>query len=253
MNSKKLQNSNLDGAIWINSYLPKFILKEYEIWYESMIYEYYSNSCEKYIDTESYICECCFFFTMTFSIQDVFKEKLRLGLMNDDFSVELDTFHLLYTTIAEALFGKKWMKKKFESKIPKAIVCVDFEGSRYGSDIPVSPKNVHVHAIWLVHPDEIEKFKKVIGSLRFKFQVLNSIHADKVKWEPYRAEKAQAGKLGSYVTKSFIKSEKRCLGGELFRIYPNSNYGGIPYRALHTYRRANRMLKKIRTAAFAGR
>lgn len=236
MKSNKFQSRNL-------------IKNAYEEWIHGILFSYWmENASASYVRFDEYVKTCGFFFTMTFSTSVVFKEKLRLGILNDDFSVELDTFQFLYASIAEGLFGKKWTKRKFEPKLPQAIVCVDFEGARLGREIPASPKNVHIHAIWLIHPEEIEKFQKLITGLRFRFRVLNSIHADTAKWEPYLIDKAQTGRLGSYVTKSFIKSEKKPLGGELLRVYPNSNNGGKPYRALYSYRRADRMLAKMRSA-----
>jgi hypothetical protein len=250
MIQKISNNSNLSDSFPRISYSKKLITAEYEKWFEALSQDYWkANASGHYGSVSDYMTDCCYFFTMTFSASHVHKEKLRLGIMNDDFSVELDAFQLIYTTLARSVFGSRWYKPAFIAKLPHAIVCVDFEGSRLSADIPAQPKNVHIHAIWLVHPKEIVKFRKVIGGVRFRLKVLNSIHADQVKFEPYLTQKAQAGKLGSYVAKVFIKSEKKPLGGELFRIYPNTNYGETPYRTIHRYRRTNKMLARLRAAA----
>jgi hypothetical protein len=246
----KIVNSNITDNFDKYIYTDSSIKREFEKWYSELIQNYlYKSSDQKSSTTDTMIQKCCSFFTMTFRTSEVIKEKERLGLSRDDFSVELDTFQLLYCTIAERLFGKGWAKQKFEKKLPYVILCVDFEGSRMQHSLPMTPKNVHLHAIWLIHPDETDKFNGIINGLHFRQITLNSLRCDKVEWEPYLKAKSKVEKLGSYATKLFIKSTRNALPGELFRIYPNSNYGGRPYRAANTYKRTDKMLDKLRRAS----
>ncbi|WP_192385780.1 hypothetical protein [Mesorhizobium silamurunense] len=221
----------------------------YEKWFSDLVHNYYESAGRSVYDSEdAYLRECAFFMTMTFAAGDVFKEKLRLGLMNHDFSIELDSFHMLYNALASFTFGKGWRREKFAQSLPKVIVCLDFEGSRFASVVPASPKNVHIHAIWLIHPKEIARFKRFVYGPLLRLKFLNSMPADAIEFEPYIVEKARAGRLGTYVSKTWIKSEKLPLNGELFRIYPNRNESGEPYQASHRYAWRNKILDRMRQA-----
>ncbi|MCA0275577.1 MAG: hypothetical protein LCH86_06210 [Proteobacteria bacterium] len=221
-----------------------------ERWFNGLVTEFYKRNAASIFPDRVEFLECCaFFLTMTFSTYRIEREKRRLELPDNDFSVEIDNFHKLYVGLARKQFGSHYNERKFEAKLPLAIACVDYEGSRFQAEVPQRPKNVHVHAVWVVHPDEIETFRAIISNPWFKLKLENGLHTDRIRFDPYLAKKDKNGRWVGYAAKSWIKAAEVPDGAEMIRIYPNSNYGGIPYRASHQYRAPNKSLELLRRIA----
>jgi hypothetical protein len=247
--SENLKNSNLKpSSIVQTSHSPSAQRRASERWFDEILLGYYRRNATSHFKSESDFFEACaYVVTLTFNASRIFNEKARLGLMNDDHSVEMDNFHRLYTGLCRKLFGSGYSQSSFEAKLPLAIPFIDYEGSRYSSDIPKNPKNVHIHAIWVVHPNEIAKFKKLISGPWFKYRLKDGLHTDRILFDPYVASRAKRGRLIGYVSKTWSKSAKLPNAAEMMRIYPNSNYGGLPYRALHQYQTvSNKLLRLMR-------
>ncbi|TYR34887.1 hypothetical protein FY036_03440 [Mesorhizobium microcysteis] len=219
-----------------------------EKWFRDLIAAFYRrNNTSKYANQVDFLESCAFFTTMTFSTYRVEREKRKLGLAKNDFSVEMDNFQKLYNGLARKQFGSGYNLSKFEKKLPLAIACIDYEGSRYYNEIPENPKNIHVHAIWVVHPEEIDEFLKIINGAWFKLKFQNGLHTDRIRFDPYLERKDKKGRWGGYAAKTWIKMASLPNGAaDLLRIYPNSNYGGKPYQAQHKYGRTNKILELMR-------
>lgn len=188
-----------------------------ERWFNDLALDFYQrNAATQYPDYLSFLESCAFFVTMTFSTYRVEREKKRLALALNNFSVEIDNFHNLYGRMARKLFGGDYNLPKFVPKLPLAIACVDYEGSRFATTVPARPQNVHVHAVWIVHPSEIAAFRTMLDSAWFQFKLKNGLHADQVAFDPYRVKKGRVG--------------------------------GIPYRASHRYTKPNKSLDAARRA-----
>lgn len=72
-----------------------------EKWFRDLIAAFYRrNATSKYTDQVDFLESCAFFTTMTFSTYRVEREKRRLGLAKNDFSVEMDNFQKLYNGLA---------------------------------------------------------------------------------------------------------------------------------------------------------
>lgn len=221
--------------------------RESERWFNDLAWQFFKrNAVSQDQDYVEFLESCAFFVTMTFSTYRIEREKRRLGLALHDFSVEMDNFHRLYCGLARKVFGGKWTDPKFEAKLPLAIACVDYEGSRYQTQLPARPENVHIHAVWIVHPDEIEAFNAIRESPKFKLKFLDGLHANRVRFDPFVAKKNKGGRWGGYASKVWIKAARAPTGAELIRIYPNSNYGGISYRAEHRYGVTRKQLDLLR-------
>ncbi len=215
---------------------------KYEIWFRSEIQKYYDkidlNGRISYLD---FYKTCCFFFTMTFSTHLVHREKLRLGLMNHDHSVEFDTFHFLYNRICREIFGSNFQRVKFLNKLPLAIVFIDVPAVQTSG----TESNIHIHAIWVWHPEEVGRFNNYRSSFRYRLRLLNSLVADQVVFDQLDYNRAMQAQPGAYIAKHFVNQRTNGTGSEDFRIYPNFNYGSKHYAASHLYKPFSRVLYRM--------
>lgn len=227
----------------------KYIDSEnYDDWVKNEINSYYYRICKNSnISLRDFYESSCFFFTMTFSTHLIHKEKMKFSLMNHDYSVEWDIFHYFYSSICSNIFGSKYSRSRLFQKLPFAFVAIDIpkEISSVG--------NIHIHGIWAWHPDELSKFNSYRNSWRYSHRLRNSLRADQVVFEPLDYERAKKKLPGSYVVKSFIAQKTQGTGSEMIRIYPNSNYSDVPYKANRKYEKFSRVLYNIRKERYKSR
>jgi hypothetical protein len=245
--STKMKSKPIDKI----NYSQRRMNLAYDSWFESIASDAYrKHGSSRYRSRNDYLAECCFLFTMTFSTAKIHRVKNELGLLNNDFSIEFDDLQLIYSTVATQLLGDCSSKSQFGSRLPIVLACVDFEGSKWTRELPQNAKNVHLHGIWFVHPDHVSAFKRFVAGPWMRLHVLNSIHADQLEWEPYLRSKGTIAEVGAYASKVLIKSASNPLSGELVRIYPNTNGSGVSYRQSRSYVRKDKMLDKMRRAAW---
>lgn len=228
--------------------------KEYEKWFVDKIiekYKLFGGSIFGPLDT--YMKKHGFFCTMMFSHKQISNARLRNGLGSDSYDVEHDTFLAAYRYISEGLYGKNWQRSVFSQKAPFVISCIDFSGSKYANSATLSRHNAHIHAVWMIHPDDVVRFNQIIGGPRFKLTFRKGIPADRIRFDAFDPLKGGTSAMATYAAKSLIKSTAAGLSSELLRFYPDSKHGHRDaYKRRHDYLKENLGLERLRANARKG-
>jgi hypothetical protein len=217
----------------------------YRKWFDKLLVDFYlMTTTSESIGFDEFKETCCFFVTMTFDSTQVKTLREQLALSGANPSIELDNFHLLYSKLCRALFGRGFERRK--KNLPLAIVAVDYAGSRVTDYRAMNGNNLHIHAMFAVSPADRVAFKELLGSLKWH-RILNGLHADKVVFDPYRLVKDKKGRLGSYVAKAFIKARDEGASADCLRTYPGPNPHEISksYKASHRYQPTSRALVRL--------
>lgn len=189
---------------------------------------------------QQFLQHLLFSLLMTFTTHLVHREKVRLGLMNHDHSVELDTFHFFYNRICRDIIGSNYQleKNSWTSSLWRLFLSM----FRHGKHQELS--NVHIHAIWVWH-HRVGRFNIYHSSFRYRLKLLNSLVADQVVFDQLDYNRAMQAQPGAYIAKHFVNKRTNGTGSEDFRIYPNSNYGSKHYAASHSYKPFSRVLYRM--------
>lgn len=191
-----------------------------------------------------WLVECGYFMTITFNQKQIAAQKVELALKASDTSIELDTFHGCYVDILDKLVGKRWQKGQHRAKWPLAIVGMDFGNSRVARFTELTGNNLHIHAIWAVHPDTKAAFEilRTDPHRVAKFQTYGPL--DAIEFDPFDAEKKDM----SYVTKGDAKTSRSDSQPPMARVYPNSDplNKHLAYPLTHSYLPLTQDLKKLR-------
>ena len=207
---------------------PKKYQNEYDEWFGKELITYKKNNGFKEVPLRQFVEQYCFYVTMTFSRDRLWKRKSRQS--NTTFrtgSIELSNFHFFYNTISRQLYGKNHYR---ESK-PKlfALACLDAEGSKYGSCNTINHKfeNIHVHAIVVPSEGYTEKFIEYINSADFQRLKSDCLDCDNIQIKPANVPDGKSDTLAfqemiSYITKLMRQNFVTCEIEEEYQIYPKS-------------------------------
>lgn len=214
-------------------------------WMNDLIRLYFKADSE--INKNFVIDKFLFFMTITFDQNRISNRMSEISSSNYENQIEYDDFNILYCSLNQALFGKRWNRDKWIKSLPLALVFLDFEGTRYSPSLPESSNNAHLHIIWAVRPPQMENFSKFFTSPRFKTRLLDKLHIDQIQLKPFDSRAGSIQNLTSYSAKAWTKSQNTIVSGEMFRVYPNRNYSPTPYRMSRQYRNESRRIQKLRT------
>lgn len=217
--------------IYDNVITAKKIDAEYEDWFRKTLDEAYRRSdVQGFSSSEAWLSACGYVQTITFDQKVARLRRDNREVGQSDTTLEFDAFHGGYIEITKQLVGdKRYHKPKFAHLWPFAFVGLDVEGSRYGDVNEFRQHNLHIHAIWCLHPSLTARFEKLVShdDLVPRFQSYGPCDAVEFK----RYAKPNSGSR-TYGIKAHTKLFWNPSSAEDLRIYPNPdpNVRRISYR-----------------------
>lgn len=139
-------------------------------------------------DFNAYMEKHLFFVTMTFN----------MAFSSNPHNAKrcMDSFRGIYVGLIKSLLGSHYSRKL--PLQPLTFYCVDNENSRYGIVDLVHGKNLHVHALMLLHPQTMKSWELVDhGKLRASNSTI-----DRLSFSPYDPAQGSIMNLVSYVSKA---------------------------------------------------
>lgn len=203
-----------------NNLTQKAIDAEYEEWFrKTLTNSYRRSSVQGFSSSEAWLSACGYVQTITFDQKLVRLRKDRLEVGPSDTTLEFDAFHGGYIEITKHLIeAKDYDRPKFAPLWPFAFVGLDFEGSRYSDVTEFRQQNLHIHAIWCLHPSLRAKFEHFVSGddLRERFRSYGP--CDAVEFKRYARPKSGSR---TYGIKAHTKLFWNPSSAEDLRIYPN--------------------------------
>jgi len=179
---------------------------------------------KQFSTSEALLAACGYVQTITFNQRFAAMRKDARELGRSDTTIEFDTFHGGYVEITKYLVNeRRYHHSTFAHLWPMAFVGIDFEGSKNSEPTEFKANNLHVHAIWCVHPDVKDRFDTFVGATDLKERFMSYGPCDAVEFKPY--EKPKSGSH-TYGIKAHTKTLWTPSSVEDMRIYPHPKYAG---------------------------
>lgn len=232
-----------------NRRLKSIMKQEFKVWIKNMIFEFHIQtntdmSFQKYLETS------VFFMTGTFNQEWIWQRKQEFQISNSDQSLERRDCNYLYNAICRDMYCNDYLERKnLLPRLPMALVCMDFEGTRYSRGLSNGMKNAHFHGIWTFHPEDSERFRRKFPFL--KMRRLDRLQFDKIVFDPYDPDRGEIDDLGTYVTKTFDRTFIDPIQGEIMRRYPDCLLQKSDDEPGPKYQTINRSLAKMKKAALS--
>lgn len=223
----------------MNNYGKTLNLKTISKWYDDWFLKtvdsaFHRTGTKDFSSGIDWLTNCGYVQTITFNQSFTAMQKTARELGSTDTTMEFDTFHGGYIEITKALVNHRYYQQaRFASLWPMAFVGIDFEGSRYSGPTKFSDRNLHVHAIWCVHPDVQDRFEAFVGRPDLLARFKSYGPCDAVEFKRYK--KPTSGSH-TYGIKAHTKTAWNPSSVEDIRIYPNHDWAvrKIGYRKERT-------------------
>lgn len=213
----------------------KNLNKWYDIWFlETVDSAYVRSGTQRFSSSAAWLAACGYVQTITFDQRSALRQKDVRELGRSDTTIEFDTFHGGYVEITKHLVNqKRYHHSTFAHLWPMAFVGIDFEGSRNAGPTEFKLDNLHVHAIWCVHPDVQSRFDAFIEAPDLKERLMSYGPCDDVEFKRYVKPKSGSH---TYGIKAHTKTVWTPSSVEEIRIYPHPQWSGrrIGYRKERT-------------------
>lgn len=207
---------------------PRKYQNEYDKWFGEELIAYKNNAGFRDISLRKFVEQYCFYVTMTFSRDRIWKRANRQS--DTTFrtgSIELSNFHFFYNIIRRQLFGKNYYRNSKSSLF--ALACLDAEGTKYGSCNTINNKfeNIHVHAIVVPPLGYTKNFIEYINSADFQRLKYDCLDCDDIQIKPVDMLDSKSDTLAlkdiiSYTTKFMRQNFVTGAIEEDHLIYPTS-------------------------------
>jgi hypothetical protein len=208
------------------SITKKFLSEAYGLQIENEaknFFEKYNDG--KFTDFPSYLSGKCYFVTMMFDWKKIDSLKRHMGLASTDDSIEFHLAYRFYKWVVEEIYGRHaTTRKRTKSPLPMITIGSDFEGSRYSADATNAGRNVHLHAVWFLGPNNSDKFQDILD----KFNPENSIKLDfwmtDIRFDKYDGSRGTLKNMINYTLKGErLKSadDSTMSGTVSYQQYPN--------------------------------
>lgn len=218
--------------IYDNVITAKKLDSLYDDWFRKTLDAAYRRSdVQGFSSSEAWLSACGYVQTITFDQKAARKRKDHREVGQSDTTLEFDAFHGGYIEITKHLIqAKDYDRPKFAKLWPFAFVGLDFEGSRYGEVTEFHHNNLHIHAIWCVHPSQRTRFDQFVSGENLLERFMAYGPCDAVEFKPYAKPKSGSR---TYGIKAHTKLFWNPSSAEDLRIYPNPdpNDQRIRYRA----------------------
>jgi hypothetical protein len=142
-----------------NRYYPSnnnLLLQNAILEHFATLYSQYNSNSNTF---DTFIAEHLFFITVSFRPSRTSQSQSRPAL-------QLRQFGKLHFHISKYILGNNLNRKRREQ--PLTYAFVDCEGSRFGSSDPYHCELPHVHALSLVRPRHLEKFREATFEPRLR-------------------------------------------------------------------------------------
>lgn len=191
-----------------------------------------------------------YFMTLTFSQSALRRIAARGALVPGDTSVQWDTVNSIYREVIECMFGNRYDQPKFWDRWPLLIAAIDFGGSRVKGIVTESERhsttqNLHIHGVWLVHPDTKVDFDAYRARSHLECELMDFGPVDAIEIVPFDVTKPI-----DYGFKGHTKMQLIAGSHEDMRIYPSPDLNATElfYRWHYESGRASKWIRKMRKA-----
>lgn len=172
------------------------------------------HNAGKFTDFNNYLKKCCFFVTMTFDQHKLNALKSYFGLKATDDTIEFDMAYRFYKWAVETMSGghvTTTTNAKLQSQLPPVWIASDFEGSRFASDLTNAGRNVHLHAIWFLHPGNSDRIQQVIDEVNTSNSLKPDFWMDAIEFAIFDRKKGTLKNLAGYTLKAEHKKSTEDL------------------------------------------
>ena len=169
----------------------------------------YIDCGSQYASFNKFLEQYLFFTTVSFDLRKVTDFR-------SESPTQLTEFGRLHFKISQYLLGNNLNRKR--RRQPLTYAFVDFEGSRLGKSDAIHSELPHIHALTLVAPKYLAKFRSAIFEARLRSWV-GSIN--KIQIKNYSEDEGTVENLVSYCMKGHKQTAKAYFEREdLWAIFP---------------------------------
>jgi hypothetical protein len=151
--------------------------------------------------------------------------KRHFNLAGADDSIEFHLAYRFYKSVVEQMFGgHATMRKRTKSPLPLVTIGSDFEGSRYSTDAAHAGRNVHLHAVWFLGPNNSEIFQSILDKINQSNSLKSDFWMTDIKFDRYDKSLGTLKTMINYTLKGerLKSAEDSTISGTVsYQQYPN--------------------------------
>ena len=136
---------------------------EFYLWIREKI-EYFAemHKTSEYKENSLYIKDSALFITFNYDNSKIGNDILSDGKLNIG-EIQFNQLHHFYNLVCREIFGRKYNEVPLDQR-PMCFASLDVNGTKYWNTMG-EINNIHIHTVWMIHPDHIIHLKTVINNI----------------------------------------------------------------------------------------